>query len=207
MLIEEYKQQAEKTAEYPTDKGDIGFLYTIEGLCGEIGEFVDEVKKITRDKPEDMTVTDVIEENKTEFFVEMGDALWYWSGVTREAGIEFGEEELGSYDDSISIEAMEGSRDTEYNPLLHNIAEAMYSTSSNIYSRTTREMSVKDDSFKILSGIDMYTLTCDLIYILSMMNSVCLMFDVEIERVAEANLDKLFDRKEEGDIHGRSIIE
>ncbi len=77
MTFDEYQEQANRTAKYPT----IGerFVYPTLGLAGEAGEVAETVKKILRD---DHSV--ISEEKRDELKKELGDVLWYLAQVATE---------------------------------------------------------------------------------------------------------------------------
>ena len=70
---------------------EAGFLEKVLGLSGEAGETADKVKKIVRDKQGKYT-----EEDKEEIVKELGDVLWYLSGISRYLGVEFSEVAKGN---------------------------------------------------------------------------------------------------------------
>ena len=91
MNFEEYQKKSRKTAVYPSvspaidDKGkSSNFIYPSLGLAGEVGELLNKLKKIIRDKnlrlDEDLTKT--IED-------ELGDILWYLSQLATEFDLSF----------------------------------------------------------------------------------------------------------------------
>jgi len=64
-----------KTAQFPKD---LGLEYTIIGLVNEAGEVAGKLKKYMRGDYDRATAVEKIED-------ELGDVLWYWIAVCREA--------------------------------------------------------------------------------------------------------------------------
>ncbi|MGC8479664.1 MAG: nucleoside triphosphate pyrophosphohydrolase family protein [Candidatus Micrarchaeia archaeon] len=81
MDFSEYQENAKKTAIYPNNM-EGSFYYPALGLAGEVGELLNKIKKIARDKK-----NPDIEDLKGE----IGDILWYLSQVSTELGIDFNE--------------------------------------------------------------------------------------------------------------------
>lgn len=75
MELNEYQNQAAKTAIFPHDT-DITYLAL--ALCGEAGELADKVKKIIRDCDGIFTNDDY-----DALALELGDALWYAANLAR----------------------------------------------------------------------------------------------------------------------------
>ncbi|HVM90927.1 MAG TPA: nucleoside triphosphate pyrophosphohydrolase family protein [Verrucomicrobiae bacterium] len=81
MTLNEYQQEADKTALYPNRGSNLH--YPVLGLCGEAGEIAEKVKKLQRDRG---NVID--DEWRNEMCKELGDVLWYISQVARELGLD-----------------------------------------------------------------------------------------------------------------------
>lgn len=78
MKINEYQQEAEKTAIFPDELPDfieVGQVYTVLGQSGESGEVEEKLKKAIRENDESY-----IEDMRAE----IGDTLWYLSQVCEE---------------------------------------------------------------------------------------------------------------------------
>ncbi|KKR09672.1 MAG: putative pyrophosphatase [Parcubacteria group bacterium GW2011_GWA2_39_18] len=84
MTLSEYQKEAQKTAIYPNVGNN--FVYPVLGLCGEVGEVAEKVKKIFRDNE---GVLD--ESKKQEIKKELGDVLWYVSQISTEMGLSLDE--------------------------------------------------------------------------------------------------------------------
>src|SRR5690625_3697650 len=70
MTLDEYQQQALKTASYPNVGSNL--TYPTLGLAGEVGEIANSVKKIMRDDGGELTP-----ERRESLLAEAGDSLWY----------------------------------------------------------------------------------------------------------------------------------
>ncbi|MDE1857039.1 MAG: nucleoside triphosphate pyrophosphohydrolase family protein [Candidatus Micrarchaeota archaeon] len=81
MDFNEYQSNAVRTAMYPENL-EGNFYYTTIGLAGEVGELLNKVKKIARDKkmPE-----------REDIISELGDILWYLSQTAKEFGTDLDE--------------------------------------------------------------------------------------------------------------------
>lgn len=75
MNFDKYQEEASKTAIYPENSK---LTYPLLGLCGEVGEVCEKVKKHIRDGRE---------LDKTDLTKELGDVLWYLSATARDLGI------------------------------------------------------------------------------------------------------------------------
>lgn len=78
MNLNEYQNEAMKTAIFPIDQG---VEYTSLGLVSEAGEVAGKVKKVIRDN--DGHTDGVIREAIAD---EVGDCLWYVAALARELG-------------------------------------------------------------------------------------------------------------------------
>lgn len=78
MEMNAYQAAAKETAVFPPDQG---IVYTALGLASEAGEVTDKVKKVIRDN-EGVFSYDAREAIKKE----LGDVLWYVSGLAWELG-------------------------------------------------------------------------------------------------------------------------
>ena len=83
MNLNDYQNEAAKTAIYPEY---IGLAYTALGLSGEAGEVADKVKKVYRDSEGEIS-----DEKRLEIAKELGDVLWYLANLANElnADLEF----------------------------------------------------------------------------------------------------------------------
>lgn len=77
MTINEFQQEALKTAIYPKEHR---IVYPVLGMTGEAGEVAGKVKKVIRDYG---SFTD---ERKREIAKEIGDVLWYCAALSNDLG-------------------------------------------------------------------------------------------------------------------------
>lgn len=76
----DYQDFCTSTAVYP-NKDTGNFIYPILGLCGEVGEIADKLKKVIRDD------NGVITSERREVVKdELGDVLWYLARLSSELG-------------------------------------------------------------------------------------------------------------------------
>ncbi|MGC9046922.1 MAG: nucleoside triphosphate pyrophosphohydrolase family protein [Minisyncoccia bacterium] len=80
MTFGEYQNKSRKTAIYPDVNNN--FVYPTLGLAGEVGEVVEKIKKVIRDKNNIIN-----EETKTNISQEMGDVLWYLAQLATELNL------------------------------------------------------------------------------------------------------------------------
>ena len=78
MEMNAYQAAARETAVFPPDQG---IVYTAFGLASEAGEVADKVKKAIRDNDSVFS-----EEVQGSIMKELGDVLWYVSGLAWELG-------------------------------------------------------------------------------------------------------------------------
>jgi|TARA_R110000803_G_scaffold37598_13_gene81110 NTP pyrophosphatase (non-canonical NTP hydrolase) len=88
MDMNAYQAAAKETAVFPPDQG---IVYTALGLASEAGEVADKVKKAIRDK--DSVFSDEVRESIKK---ELGDVLWYVSGLAWELGYSLDEVAAGN---------------------------------------------------------------------------------------------------------------
>lgn len=81
MEFSEYQRLSRKTAVYPQAGNNMN--YPTLGLCGEVGEVAEKVKKVFRDQDGVFT-----EENKQAIRKELGDVLWYVSQIASELNLQ-----------------------------------------------------------------------------------------------------------------------
>jgi len=77
----DYQMAATRFARYP-DMGN-NFTYPMLGLCGEVGEVSEKIKKIIRDENGIITNT-----RREEIMKELGDVLWYVSQLAVELNLQ-----------------------------------------------------------------------------------------------------------------------
>lgn len=87
MTLNEYQQDALKTAIYPSG---YGVVYPVLGLTGEAGEVADKIKKIIRDNGGRFSE----ECHRRAIACELGDVMWYIAALAHELGYSL--EEIAS---------------------------------------------------------------------------------------------------------------
>lgn len=106
MQLNDYQEQASKTAIYPKQ---FSIMYPSLGLAAEAGEVANKVKKIYRDKD---GVLD--EASKQAIASECGDVLWYIACLSKDLGVPLStiaEENLRKLEDRMSRGVISGSGD------------------------------------------------------------------------------------------------
>ena len=83
MTLNQYQEEALKTAIYPEDKK---IIYPTLGLTGEAGEVAEKVKKVIRDNNQEFT-----DEKKRQIALEISDVLWYFATLSHDLGYTLGE--------------------------------------------------------------------------------------------------------------------
>lgn len=78
MHLNEYQNEAMKTAVYPIDQG---IVYASLGLASEAGEVAGKVKKVLRDSEGNFS-----QEAREAIADEAADCLWYLAALARELG-------------------------------------------------------------------------------------------------------------------------
>ncbi len=81
MDLNGYQQKARTTARYPQVGSNP--IYPTLGLCGEVGEVADKIKKVLRDR-DGVFDPQVLE----DLALELGDVLWYVSQLASELGVD-----------------------------------------------------------------------------------------------------------------------
>lgn len=88
MNLDEYQTQSRQFARYPSTGSNI--VYTALALCGESGEYAENIKKAIRDEGYKMgeSVTKISEERRRKALDELGDVLWYVANNATELGVK-----------------------------------------------------------------------------------------------------------------------
>ena len=88
MKFDDYQEKAAKydLFEPTADLKAVGLMEKVLGLSGEAGETADKIKKILRDKDGKMS-----DEDKMAVVKELGDVMWYLSGISRYLGVPLSE--------------------------------------------------------------------------------------------------------------------
>lgn len=87
MKLNEYQKESRIFARYPHTGSNI--VYTALALCGESGEYAENIKKAIRDEGYLMgqLVDKISVERREKAIDELGDVLWYVAGNATELGI------------------------------------------------------------------------------------------------------------------------
>ncbi len=182
MYITTYCEKARSTAEYSAP-----FIYPTHGLAGEIGELLDK-----------LTDTDVFVD-KDSIVKEMGDVLWYIVNIAADVEVNFNDVAL-----SISLKPQVGDF-TELGAQMkqsNDLRPALVKLP--IYSGRINEIAKKiirdnDGTFRIDQRLVVAeTLAELLICLFKIGSSWC----INLDDVAQVNIDKLSSRKERGVIQG-----
>jgi hypothetical protein len=180
MKIADYAIKARSTAIYPDSAR---FSYPALGLAGEVGEFLD---KATQDGYSDWS----------QLTLELGDILWYMVSVAGDCGITFTDiaNELSSGSATFSAVDIEiPAHSTIYAPIMRLPIYA--GRIAEVAKKTVRD----DDGFTAKR----HTLVFDaLVELLRSLYVVADQLGIGMDDVAEANINKLFARKEAGTLQG-----
>ena len=79
MKLEEYQAKALETSVFPKE---VSLVYPALGLCGEVGEVAEKVKKIYRDEGGVVSA-----EKRESLKYELGDVLWYMAVLANDLDI------------------------------------------------------------------------------------------------------------------------
>ncbi|WP_243030307.1 nucleoside triphosphate pyrophosphohydrolase family protein [Thermus altitudinis] len=88
MTLNEYQQEAKKTALYPEA---YRILYPTLGLVGEAGELANKVKKVLRDRGGTLGP-----DAREDLLAELGDVLWYVAQLATDLGVSLEEVAQGN---------------------------------------------------------------------------------------------------------------
>jgi NTP pyrophosphatase (non-canonical NTP hydrolase) len=83
MDFNQYQEYAVGTAVYPSVGKNL--VYPALGCAGEAGEYADKVKKHWRNT-DNMSASNLSEEQRRQFAKELGDQLWYIAASAKELG-------------------------------------------------------------------------------------------------------------------------
>ncbi|KKN09512.1 hypothetical protein LCGC14_1045970 [marine sediment metagenome] len=181
MNFSEYQQEALKTAMYPNIGSNI--LYPMLGLIGESGEISGKISKIIRDDGGTMT-----RERRASIKGELGDILWFMATVCAEAGLDMGNLYM------LAERAVNNTHMTDLPRLAFKL------------SQQTAHMSMLVEQFVYgpnKGDMDVLApLSTDITMLFTNMIDLCLACSLDIEQVAQSNLEKLASRKQRGVLQG-----
>jgi len=179
MDFNEYQNSARQTAIY-SDMGN-NILYPTLGLISESGEFIGKIKKMLRDDNSKMTP-----DRRLAIKGELGDILWYIANICTEAGLD-----LGCLYDLINKN--------------HGKPNNVYLLSLRLHQQVSNIVMLVEKSVYGIEKIDLDPLTplsTDIAMLLELLDEICLACALQIDRVAEYNIEKLSSRFERGVIQG-----
>lgn len=181
MNISTYAEQARSTAIYT---GPVS--YPSHGLAGEVGELIDKLTLIPH-------------QPKDEVQKEVGDVLWYIVNTAADAGLSFQD----------ICEALTGGlRADNFTELAHQMKPRQDTRSAMIklpiYAGRVNEVAKKmlRDSGGHLPKEKKPIVFDGLVEVLSCLVTVCQVWALNLDDVAQANIEKLFSRKERGVLQG-----
>lgn len=188
MTFEEYRIKADVVAQYPGRFSSKGINYCLMGIGGESGEILEKVKKIYRDK------NSIIDSQAKEWLMqEIGDVLWYCSQIYSEHGLPF--EKLLAVPDHIN----------EIKYFQTFVATGHYIKVGNIEGLRQRCFNLLSAAGKLLMGANTFSLfgyrqwITIIVYNLA---TICIEADIDLEEAAVTNIEKLYSRKERGQLQG-----
>lgn len=182
MNITKYFEQARSTAIYTTP-----FSYPALGLAGESGELIDK-----------LTETGV-HHSKESVAKEMGDVLWYVVNTCADAALPFADL-IGTLTGGVRADNF-----TELGAQLRNSEDRRVPTVKlPVYAGQVAEVAKKTlrDSGGNLPQEKRPIVASALVEILYCLFEIGNQWSINMDDVAQGNIDKLFDRKERGALQG-----
>lgn len=188
MTFEEYKIKADVVAQYPGRMDKDGIVYCLMGLGGESGELLEKIKKIYRDKN-----GTIDEEAKDWLIQEIGDVLWYCSQIYSELRLPF--ENFPAIPDNIKeIKDFQNYIDGDFydkegtiQQLIRRGFFLLYSAGRLLGDNAYKNHQIKKENMTVI----LYNLV-----------SICIETGISLEHAANANIEKLYSRKERGKLQG-----
>lgn len=188
MKISEYVKQARSTAIYPDGAK---FFYPTMGLVGEIGETIDKLTRLH------------VPSNKAEITKELGDILWYFVNVVEDAKLP-----CGIVDILWDVTDQRGSPTKSFTQLSTQLITAEDTRSVFIrllvYAGRIAEIAKKTirDTDGVIPTNKYSELRHSLGEILLCLFDICAQWSINMDDVAQANIDKLFQRRDRGVLGG-----
>jgi len=174
--LSEYQKRAMNTAIYP--KRGRNILYPMLGLIGETGELVEKIKKVIRDDNGKITAA-----RRESIRSEMGDILWYLAAICTEAKIDLG----AAY---LLVNKDKNVRQDLFLLILqlpHVLSQISKSVEYCMDSDVSKHQTDIGDNIATM---------------LKLLMNICLVCALDLNKVAEKNLEKLWDRHTRGVIKG-----
>lgn len=176
-----YQDKALETALYPNINNNI--LYPILGLMGESGEVIGKIKKMIRDDSGLMT-----SDRRAAIKDELGDLLWYCAAICHEGNLNMETLYVLAKASLTNIESMDIFRLNLR--LFQQIAHMSILVEQSIFMPATEGVDVLEP------------LASDMVVILATIIEICTACALDIEQVAQLNLEKLVSRQERGVLQG-----
>ncbi len=175
-----YQQEALKTALYPNVGSNI--LYPMLGLMGEAGEVSGKLSKVIRDDNGVITP-----QRRDAIKSELGDILWFMATVCQEANLDMGTLYILAKAAIFNVESAG----------LFVLNFRLFQQVSHMSLLVERHIYVSPESTDSLEplGTDMTMLLVNMI-------EICTACSLDIEQVAQANLEKLTSRQQRGVLQG-----
>ena len=191
MDFNEYQRRSRETAVYPNLGNNL--WYPALGLGGESGEVCEKIIEYDRYIVKNMLVHSKVE----ELIKELGDVLWYASNVATESCLEL--EDIVEEKDSDSLQY---TINFDYASMYDSLCLLGLKLSSKAGQvQEIVKKTYRDDSGK-LTATKRDKIKFAIRSILCTIAQFCILIQVDMETVAERNLEKLHNRKENNTIHG-----
>lgn len=175
MNIDTYIEQARSTAIYPGH-----FTYPAIGLAGESGELIDKITSLTSHKLVD----------KKEVIKECGDLIWYVVSTAIDVGIK----------------PFAGKTFTQYGQLIGaGVDKRSALIKLPVYVGKISEIAkkqIRDNDYLDLGDDKVYIIEDCLTQIMRCLFEIADEWDINMDDVAQVNIDKLLSRKERGVLKG-----
>jgi len=183
MLIADYVAQARSVAHYHDKAPNANFIYPALGLCGEIGEALDKVQHV--DDAEAITG-------------ELGDVLWYVVNTALDLDIT-----IPSVIDSIILGGTECQTFDQLQGRFLALDASCF-LAFVVYAGRIAEIAKKSirDTNGSVSDEKVQIIRENLGYILLGITRFADMYSVPLQAVAQANINKLFSRRDRGVLSG-----
>jgi len=176
-----YQQEAMKTALYPNIGNNI--LYPMLGLMGEAGEVSGKISKIIRDDNGILTP-----DRRSTIRDELGDILWFIATVCQEANLDMG-----------ALYLLAQSSDTNLK------SDTLFKLNFTLFQQVSHMSILIEQSLymPLKENVDpLDPLGADMVSLLTIMIGICMACSLDIEQVAQKNLEKLASRQARGVICG-----
>lgn len=187
MNILTYVEQARSCAIYPDSAR---FFYPVLGLAGEVGESID---KLIPNIPHGQIST------KDDVTKELGDILWYFANTALDAGIAVNDIVLDLTGD-IRADTFGELRDTLKNQSDRRSYVTRFPTHVGRIAEIAKK-ALRDNLGEVPDG-KLPVIRESLGNILVCIIEAARHWDIDIDDVAQTNIDKLFSRKERGTLQG-----